>query len=178
MPLLLPVPGDSDEAAIWSEFASSLVRQLESGSVTEFERGFKSVRDAMAVSEPAVRQAAMAVLFGDFTRRAIGAGIERTRFVEWFGPDHLFTAPAGRVRGRVLYFNSAKGRGKVLGRDRVIYFIHFSAIRGTGFRAVSGGTLVEFTPRFGVSNAGEGMLAYDVERLTENGTIDVGPEVG
>lgn len=179
MPPSSPAPRDqSGWSAIWSEVALRLVRHLESGSITEFERGFQNVRDAIAMSEPMGRQAAVAALFGDFTRRAIGAGIDRTRFVDWFGPQELFTAPAGRARGRVLYFSSAKGRGKVLGSDRVIYFVHFSAIRGNGFRSVNGGDLVEFTPRFGVSNAGEGMLACDVERLTENGTIDVGPEAG
>ena len=179
VPHLSPASVDSpDWAAIWSEVASRLIRDLESLRVTEFERGFQIVRDAIAISEPVVRQAAVAALFGDFTRRAIGAGIDRTRFVDWFGPPQLFTAPAGRVRGRVLYFNLDKGRGKILGSDRVIYFVHFSAILGTGFRSVSGGTLVEFTPCVGVSNAGEGMLARDVERLTEDGTIYVGPDAG
>ena len=33
------------------------------------------------------------------------------------------------MRGRVLYFKNAKGHGRVLGADRVVYFVHFSMIR-------------------------------------------------
>jgi len=65
----------------------------------------------------------------------------------------------------VLYFNAAKGRGKLLGSNRVVYFVHCSAIRGAGLRSLSGGELIEFTPRFGV----EGMAACDVARLDEAG---------
>lgn len=53
----------------------------------------------------------------------------------------------------MLYFDHGKGRGKMLGGDRRVYFAHFSAIVGTGIRIVVGGQLVEFTPRFGSSCA-------------------------
>jgi cold shock CspA family protein len=71
------------------------------------------------------------------------------------------------VDGGVLYFDIAKGRGKVLGADRTVYFLHFSMLRGDGFRSIAGGQLVEFTPRFGSFNAGEGWAASDAARLSE-----------
>ena len=137
------------------------------------------MRGALNVSTPSVRQAAMPLLFGDFTRRAIAAGFDRTRFVEWFGPEEILKAPAGRMRGRVLYFNNAKGRGKVLGSDGDLYFVHFSMIRGDGFRSLDGGQLVEFSPRSGSFNSIQGVGAYDVARLDEGEDTEVpGPEAG
>lgn len=121
----------------------------------------------MDACEPTGREAASAALFGDFSRRAIAAGVDRTRFVEWFVPAALFVAPVGRQRGRVLYFNMAKGRGKVLGADGMVYFVHFSMLRGEGVRSIDGGELVEFTPWFGTFNSGVGWAAFDTTRLTE-----------
>ena len=141
--------------------------------MTAFDTGFRTVRDALSVSTPSVRQAAMPVLFGDFTRRVIAAGFDRTRFVEWFGPEEIVKAPAGRMRGRVLYFNNAKGRGKVLGSDGHLYFVHFSMIRGNGFRSLDGGQLVEFSPQSGTFNGIRGAGAYDVARLVEGGDTEV-----
>ena len=111
----------------------------------------------------------MGVLFSDFTRRAIASGFDRTRFVEWLGPADLLEAPSGRVRGRVLYFNDAKGRGKLLGADGIVYFVHFSALHGDdGYRSLGGGQLVEFTPLHGVINERTGWMAREVEQLKEN----------
>jgi cold shock CspA family protein len=152
---------------MWSAVATSLLRHLEARNLVQFEAAFLVVRDALIVCEPVGRQAAVATLFGDFTRCAIAAGLDRTRFVEWFGPAELFTASSGRMRGRVLYFNIPKGRGKTLGADRTVYFVHFSMIRGTGFRSLEAGQLIEFTPQFGVINGRDGWAAYDVARLAE-----------
>ena len=153
--------------SLWTVVASRLLRILDAGDLAEFDNAFETVGEALGVCEPLGRQAASAALFGDFTRRAIAAGFDRTRFVEWFVPAALFAAPAGRQRGRVLYFDISKGRGKVLGADRTVYFLHFSMLRGDRFRSIAGGQLVEFTPRFGRSNAGEGWAASDAARLSE-----------
>jgi CspA family cold shock protein len=136
-------------------------------NLAEFEAGFRVVRDSLNACVPLGRQAGVSALFGNFTRRAIAAGMDRTRFVDWFGPAHLLSAPAGRIRGRVLYYDKAKGRGKVLGSDRVVYFVHFSMIQGDGFRSLDDGQLVEFTARPGTFNGVPGVAAYDVARLTE-----------
>jgi cold shock CspA family protein len=78
----------------------------------------------------------------------------------------------------VLYFNDAKGRGKVLGSDGTVYFVHFAMIRGTGFRSLSAGQLVEYTPQFGVFNGREGLAAYDLARLTEADGSEINAEAG
>ena len=152
---------------MWSAVARALVSKLEGRNPAEFEVAFPIVREAVDACDAIGRQAAMAALFGDFTRRAIAAGIDRTRFVEWFGPADILSAPSGRMRGRVLYFSNPKGRGKVLGSDGVVYFVHFSMIQGPGFKSLDGGQLVEFTPQYGTFNSGPGMGALNVVRLTE-----------
>jgi cold shock CspA family protein len=153
--------------SMWTVVAGRLVQILDADDVAEFDSAFLAVGEALGVCEAIGRQAASAALFGDFTRRAIAAGLDRTRFVEWLVPTTLFAAPSGRQRGRVLYFDIAKGRGKVLGADRTVYFVHFSMLRGDGFRSIAGGQLVEFTPQFGSFNAGVGWAASDVARLSE-----------
>ena len=135
---------DSTAADVWRAFAAYLLQQLTDGNAAEFEAGFRSVSGVIQSADSDVRQSAMPFLFGDFTRRAIAAGVDRTRFVEWLGPASILVAPAGRARGRVLYFNSAKGRGKLLASDGTVVFVHFSAIAERGFRTLAGGELVEF----------------------------------
>jgi cold shock CspA family protein len=156
-----------DWRSMWTVVASRLLQILDAGDLAEFDRAFRTVGEALGVCEPIGRQIASAALFGDFTRRAIAAGFDRTRFVEWLVPTALFAAPSGRQRGRVLYFNNAKGRGKVLGADRTVYFLTFGMLRGDGFRSTAGGQLVEFTPQFGSFNGVEGWGAYDAARLSE-----------
>ena len=135
---------DSTAADVWRAFAAYLLQQLADGNPPEFEAGFRSLSDVIRSADSAVRQSAMPFLFGDFTRRAIAAGVDRTRFVEWLGPPSVLVAADGRARGRVLYFDPAKGRGKVLTSDGTVVFVHFSAIVGPGFRSLAGGELVEF----------------------------------
>ena len=163
---------------LWSAIAASLLQHLEAGHLSDFEAAFPTIRDAVSLCEPAGRQAAVAALFGEFTRRAIGCGFDRTRFRDWFGPDALFTAPQGRMRGRVLYFNNAKGRGKVLGSDRVVYFVHFSMIRATGFRSIESGQLVEFTRQFAVVNGRECWVANEVMSLSDTGATESDTRAG
>ena len=153
--------------SMWAAVAGRLLEILDAGNLAEFEIAFRTVGEALEVCEPIGREAASAALFGDFTRRAIAAGLDRTRFVEWLVPSALFAAPSGRQRGRVLYFDMGKGRGKVLGADRTVYFLHFSMLRGDRLRSIAGGQLVEFTPWFGSFNSSEGWAASDTARLAE-----------
>jgi hypothetical protein len=104
---------------LWSAVGARLLEHLEAGHGSKFESAFPTIHDALAICAPVGRQAAVAALFGDLARRAIASGFDRTRFREWFGPDILFTAAPGRMRGRVLYFKNEKGHGKVLGADRL-----------------------------------------------------------
>lgn len=50
-----------------------------------------------------------------------------------------------KVRGTVKWFNESKGFGFIEsnGKD---YFVHFSAILGTGFKTLSEGSTVMFKP--------------------------------
>jgi cold shock CspA family protein len=164
---------------LWSAIAASLLQHLEAGHLSDFESAFPTIHDAVSLCEPAGRQAAVAALFGEFTRRAIGCGFDRTRFRDWFGPDALFTAPQGRRRGRVLYFKNGKGHGKVLGADRVVYFVHFSMmIRATGFRSLEDGQLVEFTPEFSTVNGRPCWIANEAEPIPETGAAQPDTRAG
>jgi len=157
---------------MWSAVAARLLQDLDTRNLAEFEAGFRIVRDGLNACGSLGRQAGVAAQFGNFTRRAIAAGIDRTRFVDWFGPSELLSAPAGRIRGRVPYFDNMKGRGKVLGSDRVVYFVHFAMIQGDGFRSLDGGQLVEFTAWYGTFNTGPGMAANHLVRVTEGSTTE------
>jgi cold shock CspA family protein len=143
------------------------MRRLDAADVDEFESLFRAAGVALGVCDATGREVGTTVLFGDFTRRAIAAGFERTRFVDWLGPAEILEGPPGRIRGRVLYYNNAKGRGKLLGGDRVVYFVGFSAIRGSGYRSLRGGQLVEFAPMYGVINERLGWMAQDLAELSE-----------
>ncbi len=157
--------GDSGQSLVdlWRAFAQYLLDQLASGNGREFDAGFVAVARLLESSGPTLREAAIPFLFGDFTRRAIAAGIDRTRFVAWLGPRALLEAPQGRLRGRVLYFDDAKGRGKLLASDAGVVFVHYSAIAGSGFRSFAGGELVEFER----IEAPNGHAARNVTKLTE-----------
>jgi cold shock CspA family protein len=163
---------------LWSAVATWLLQQLDAGHLSDFESAFPTIHDAVSLCGPAGRQAAVAALFGEFTRRAIGCGVDRTRFRDWFGPDALFTAPQGRMRGRVLYLNDAKGRGKVLGPDRVVYFVHFSMIRATGFCSLEAGQLVEFTPQFSTVNGRPCWVASEAVSIPETGAAEPDTRAG
>jgi hypothetical protein len=150
---------------------------LDAGDLTAFDTAFPVVGQALSACDAPARHAAMPLLFGDFTRRAIAAGFDRTRFVAWLGPAEILIAPAGRARGRVLWFKNAKGHGRILGTNGAIHFVHFSMFRETdlrrtagGFlRPIDGGELVEFTPQYATFNNGPGFGAYDAVCLNETG---------
>ena len=65
---------------MWTVVAGRLLQFLDDGNVSEFEAAFRSVGAALDICAPIGRQAASTALFGDFTRRAILAGFDRTRF--------------------------------------------------------------------------------------------------
>ena len=49
-----------------------------------------------------------------------------------------------RTQGQVKWFHEAKGSGFLLCDDGLQVFVHFSAIQGQGFRALTAGDRVEF----------------------------------
>ncbi|CAM2866856.1 cold-shock protein [Fluoribacter gormanii] len=63
-----------------------------------------------------------------------------------------------KIRGTVKWFNESKGFGFLEsgGKD---YFVHFSAILGTGFKTLAEGATVTFKP----SNGQKGPQAEEVE---------------
>lgn len=63
-----------------------------------------------------------------------------------------------KVEGKVKWFNEAKGFGFIEsnGKD---YFVHFSAIQGSGFKTLAEGASVRFKPASGQ----KGPQAEDVE---------------
>jgi len=48
------------------------------------------------------------------------------------------------VRGKVKWFNEKKGYGFIEREDGGDVFVHFSAIKGDGFKTLSEGQAVEF----------------------------------
>ena len=66
-----------------------------------------------------------------------------------------------RTQGTVKWFNGGKGYGFIERQDGDDVFVHFSAIRGDGFRNLNEGDEVEFT----VESSPKGPQAADVVRL-------------
>ncbi|TSA49902.1 cold-shock protein [archaeon] len=65
---------------------------------------------------------------------------------------------AERETGTVKWFNDAKGFGFIERNEGEDIFVHFSAIRGEGFRSLNEGQKVEFT----VTQGDKGPQAQDV----------------
>jgi len=65
---------------------------------------------------------------------------------------------AERETGTVKWFNDAKGFGFIERTEGEDIFVHFSAIRGEGFRSLNEGQKVEFT----VTQGDKGPQAQDV----------------
>jgi len=63
-----------------------------------------------------------------------------------------------RVTGTVKWFNGAKGYGFIERPNGEDVFVHYSAIRGQGFRNLEEGQSVEFT----VEQGQKGLQATDV----------------
>ncbi len=66
-----------------------------------------------------------------------------------------------RVRGTVKWFNGSKGYGFIQPEEGPDVFVHYSAIQGSGFRALEEGEQVEFT----IESSPKGPQAADVVRL-------------
>jgi len=65
---------------------------------------------------------------------------------------------SGRETGTVKWFNGAKGYGFIARAGGDDVFVHFSAIRGEGFRNLEEGQQVEFN----VEQGRKGLQAVDV----------------
>ena len=50
-----------------------------------------------------------------------------------------------RIQGTIKWFNSTKGFGFIAREDGPDVFVHYSAIKGTGYRSLDEGQRVEFT---------------------------------
>lgn len=69
---------------------------------------------------------------------------------------------ADRETGTVKWFNNNKGFGFITREDGSDIFVHFSAIRGDGFRSLEEQQRVEFS----VAQGDKGLQAQDVIVLT------------
>lgn len=68
---------------------------------------------------------------------------------------------AEREVGSVKWFNNTKGYGFIERDQGQDIFVHYSAIRGDGYRSLSEGQRVEFT----VVRGDKGLQAHDVTVL-------------
>ncbi|MFH2011401.1 MAG: cold-shock protein [Pseudomonadota bacterium] len=69
---------------------------------------------------------------------------------------------AERETGTVKWFNSSKGYGFITRDQGTDVFVHYSALRGEGYRSLEEGQRVEFT----VGQGEKGPQAQDVEVLS------------
>jgi len=69
---------------------------------------------------------------------------------------------AERETGTVKWFNNTKGYGFIQRDAGEDIFVHFSAIRGAGYRSLDEGQRVEFT----VAEGDKGPQAQDVTVIT------------
>jgi len=70
-------------------------------------------------------------------------------------------SPMARITGTVKWFNDAKGYGFLSREGGPDVFIHYSAIRGTGFKSLAEGDQVEFE----IVEGQKGLQASDVVKL-------------
>lgn len=64
-------------------------------------------------------------------------------------------------RGKVKWFNNAKGYGFIQHEDGKDVFVHFSAIQGDGYRSLDEGQEVEFE----IADSPKGPQAENVRRV-------------
>jgi CspA family cold shock protein len=67
------------------------------------------------------------------------------------------------AKGRVKWFNEKKGYGFISGDDGTDVFVHFSAIKGEGFKVLYEGDEVEFE----VTKGPKGPQATNVSVLSQ-----------
>jgi len=65
------------------------------------------------------------------------------------------------ARGKVKWFNESKGYGFIAQEDGQDVFVHFSAIKGEGFKTLAEGEEVEFE----VVEGEKGLQAVNVVKL-------------
>jgi CspA family cold shock protein len=70
---------------------------------------------------------------------------------------------AERETGKVKWFNATKGYGFIERPDGQDVFVHYSAIRGSGYRSLEEGQAVEFD----IADGPKGPQAQDVTVLQE-----------
>jgi len=73
-----------------------------------------------------------------------------------------------RVTGTVKWFNRVKGYGFITQEGGADVFVHYSAIRGEGYRNLYEGEQVEFT----IQDTDKGPQAADVIKLEQQATSD------
>jgi len=66
-----------------------------------------------------------------------------------------------RITGTVKWFNTSKGFGFIARDDGDDVFVHYSAIRGGGFKDLAEGEQVEFA----IEEGPKGLQAADVVKL-------------
>lgn len=64
-----------------------------------------------------------------------------------------------RLKGKVKFFSEKRGYGFITGEDNKEYFVHYSKIRGAGFKNLLEGQSVEFE----IFDAPKGPVAIEVE---------------
>ncbi len=73
----------------------------------------------------------------------------------------MFFVMGEREKGTVKWFNSTKGYGFIARESGTDVFVHFSEIRGSGYRTLEEGQAVEFV----VAQGDKGLQAQDVSAL-------------
>ncbi len=66
--------------------------------------------------------------------------------------------------GHVKWFNEIKGYGYITMDDGKDIFVHYSAIKGGGFRTLSEGEKVEFE----IAEGPKGLYAVNLEKQSDN----------
>jgi len=65
------------------------------------------------------------------------------------------------LQGTVKWFNNKRGWGFIVKEDGDDIFVHYSAIKGDGFKSLTEGQLVQFE----IEESSNGPAAADVEKL-------------